>query len=145
MILFDVNVLVAAHRAEHPHHAQAAALLQMTVATGEPVALTSAVTIGVFRLVTNPRIFERPSAPALALAFLGALQELPQAVRTEPGPRHWTIFAELCDQADVRGGLATGAHLAALAIESGSTLVSYDRDFARFAGGLRWTHPNELG
>ncbi len=144
MILFDLNVLVAAHRADHVHHEQAAQLLRATVAVGEPLALTSAVTVGVFRLVTSPRIFHDPSGASLALAFLDALYDLPQAIRVEPGARHWTIFAELCLQADVRAGLATDAHLAALAIESGSTLISYDRDFARFEGGLRWRHPKNL-
>ncbi len=95
--------------------------------------------------MTSPRIFTRPSDPPLALAFLQSLHDQPQTVRIEPGPRHWAIFAELCAEADVRGGIATDAHLAALAIESGSTLVSYDRDFARFEGGLRWRHPNEMG
>lgn len=143
MILFDVNVLVAAHRAEHDHHALSAGLLRRTVATGEPLALTSTVTVGLFRLVTNPRIFTRPSAPALALAFLQQLHDLPQAVRIEPGARHWALFCGLCEQAGVRGGMATDAHLAALALESGSTLVSLDRDFARF-DGLRWRHPGEM-
>jgi toxin-antitoxin system PIN domain toxin len=142
VILFDVNVLVAAHRAEHEHHALAARLLRETVATGEPLALTSTVTVALFRLVTNARIFTRPSAPALALAFLQALHDLPQAVRVEAGPQHWATFRALCEQADVRGGLATDAHLAALAVESGSTLVSFDRDFARFEG-LRWRHPSQ--
>jgi predicted nucleic acid-binding protein len=36
--------------------------------------------------------------------------------------------------------LTTDAHLAALAIEHGATIVSFDRDFARFEG-VRWTLP----
>jgi hypothetical protein len=32
------------------------------------------------------------------------------------------------------GNLGNDAHLAALAIEHGATLVSFDRDFERFAG-----------
>jgi predicted nucleic acid-binding protein len=32
------------------------------------------------------------------------------------------------------GNLVTDAHLAALAIEHGAAVVSYDRDFARFEG-----------
>jgi predicted nucleic acid-binding protein len=34
----------------------------------------------------------------------------------------------------------TDAYVAALAIESGSELITTDRDFARFPG-LRWSHP----
>lgn len=36
--------------------------------------------------------------------------------------------------------LTSDAHLAALAIEHGATLLSFDRDFGRFAG-LRWQLP----
>ena len=38
------------------------------------------------------------------------------------------------------GNLTTDAHLAALAISHGATLVSFDNDFARFPN-LRWTRP----
>ncbi len=40
------------------------------------------------------------------------------------------------------GNLVSDAHLAALAIELGATLYSYDNDFARFPG-LRWVDPRE--
>jgi predicted nucleic acid-binding protein len=39
-----------------------------------------------------------------------------------------------------RGPLISDAHLAALAMEHGATLVTNDRDFARFAG-LRVEYP----
>lgn len=38
------------------------------------------------------------------------------------------------------GNLMIDAHLAALAISHGATLVSFDNDFARFPN-LRWTRP----
>jgi predicted nucleic acid-binding protein len=57
-----------------------------------------------------------------------------------PGPRHWEIFERLCVTAGAKGNLVPDAHLAALAIESGSELVTTDRDFSRFPG-LRWRHP----
>lgn len=56
------------------------------------------------------------------------------------GARHWQLFKELCQRADARGNLVTDAHLAALAVETGSELVTTDRDFARFPG-VRATHP----
>jgi uncharacterized protein len=50
------------------------------------------------------------------------------------------LFLNLCRSADARGSLVAGAYLAALAIETGSELITTDRDFARFAG-LHWRHP----
>jgi hypothetical protein len=46
----------------------------------------------------------------------------------------------LCVGADARGDLIPDVQLAAIAIEHACELVSFDRDFARFAD-LRWTRP----
>jgi predicted nucleic acid-binding protein len=44
--------------------------------------------------------------------------------------------------AGTAGNLAADAHLAALAIEHGATMVTFDRDFARF-DGVRCTAPTD--
>jgi hypothetical protein len=46
----------------------------------------------------------------------------------------------LLRSAGTAGNLTTDAHLAALAIEHGATVLTFDRDFARFEGVL-WTVP----
>jgi hypothetical protein len=63
-------------------------------------------------------------------------------VPVTPGQRHWEIFTRLCTAVGARGNLVADAYFAALAIESGSELITTDRDFARFPG-LRWRHPLE--
>lgn len=47
---------------------------------------------------------------------------------------------EVLDQVGARGNLVNDAHLAALAIEHGCTIVSFDHDFGRFEG-VRWVAP----
>jgi hypothetical protein len=59
---------------------------------------------------------------------------LPQVVVVVPGESFWSIFVEQVKRAQVLGPLVTDAALAALAIESGATLCSTDRDFLRFEG-----------
>jgi hypothetical protein len=61
-------------------------------------------------------------------------------VLISPGERHWSIFTDLCQQANARAALVADAYLAAMAIESGCEWVTTDRDFSRFPG-LRWRHP----
>ncbi|TAK75093.1 MAG: PIN domain-containing protein, partial [Dehalococcoidia bacterium] len=73
-------------------------------------------------------------------AFANTLRSSPGVVIVGAGDRHWDIFERLCLEAGARGNLVTDAYLAALAIESGSELITTDRDFARFPG-LRWRHP----
>lgn len=53
---------------------------------------------------------------------------------------HWPSLRALLSRAGTAGNLVLDAHLAALAISHGATLVSCDSDFARFEG-LRWHNP----
>jgi predicted nucleic acid-binding protein len=50
------------------------------------------------------------------------------------------VLERVCRDADIAGDLVPDAQLAAIAIEYDCELVSFDRDFARFAD-LRWTIP----
>ena len=50
-----------------------------------------------------------------------------------PTERHEQLLGRLLIAAG-SGNLTTDAHLAALAIEHGATLASFDRDFERFNG-----------
>jgi predicted nucleic acid-binding protein len=67
----------------------------------------------------------------------------PGCVVLRPGPRHWGIFVTLAREVEARGNLLADAYLAALILESGCTLVTSDRDFARFPG-LRWQLPGKV-
>jgi uncharacterized protein len=141
LLLPDVNVLIYAHREDgHPEHSRFAAWLS-AVATGpEPFALSVLALVGLVRIVTNPRIFKRPSTLAEALDFTTELVQRPNARLVTPGPLHWELVSELCRRAGATGKLVADAQHAAVAIEHGCTLVTTDGDFARFRR-LRWHHP----
>lgn len=140
MRLLDVNVLVYAHREDAPRHPDYLSWLRAALAADEPVALTSMVCTGFVRVATHRRVFDPPSPLSTALTFINDVLASPSCVAVEPGERHWQIFAEQCRQADARGNLATDAHIAAVAIENGCTLITTDRDFSRFPA-LRSQHP----
>lgn len=138
----DINVLVGIFRKENPLHELLASWLETTLAGEETVGLTPSVVAGYVRIVTNPRIFQRPTPLDTALGQIDTLRRSPDMLDALPGPAHWGIFAELCQAADARGNLVSDAHIAAVAIEHGATVVSLDRDFARFPR-LKWRLPNE--
>ncbi len=140
MILADVNVLVYAHREDAPRHAAYRQWLEELVNGDQAYGMSDLVLSGFLRVVTHPRVFNPPSQLAEALAFAQLLRGQPNAVPIAPGPRHWDIFASLCQVAGVKGNLVPDAYLAALAIESGSEWVTTDRDYSRFPG-LKWRHP----
>lgn len=140
MILPDVNVLVLAHRADQDDHDPVREWLEREVNSDRPFALADAAVAGFVRIVTNPRIYHRPTALPTALAFVDGLIEQPTCVPVAAGERHWPILRGLLQDADARGNLVPDAHLAAVAIEQGATVATRDRGFARFSG-LRLIDP----
>lgn len=140
MVLADVNVLVYAHREDLPQHGPFSAWLTEEVESGRSFALCDASLTGFLRIVTNGRIFEAPTPLQGALDVIEVLRLQPGAVHLSPGARHWALFSDLCSAVGARGNDIPDAYLAALAIESGSELVTADRGFGRFPG-LRWSCP----
>lgn len=139
MILWDVNVLVNAAAPTQEHHGVATALIQQAINAPASFALSELVLSAFVRITTNPRIAP-PRALDDALAFCRDLRERPNAHIVAPGPRHWTIFEDLCVEVAAQGPSISDVYHAALAVEHGCEWVSFDRDFARF-GGLRWRSP----
>ena len=92
------------------------------------------------RLATNRRIFLTPTPVEDAFTYLRSLREQPGHVPLPPGHGHLDLFESLCRASDATGDLAADAQLAAIAVEHGGEVVSFDRDFARFAD-LRWSRP----
>jgi len=140
MILLDVNVLVHAYREDAPRHGRLRAWLEGLVYSDSAFGVSDLVLSGFLRVVTHPRIFAPPTPLGQALEFAEALRSQPNCFVLAPGDRHWSIFTRLCRAADARGNLVADAYLAALAIESGSELLTTDRDFARFER-LDWRPP----
>lgn len=96
--------------------------------------------LAVLRLVTNPRIFERPLPMDRAWRQVETWLASPVAWIPHPTERHREVLGGLLASHAARSKLVPDAHLAALAIEHGLVLCSADTDFARFEG-LRWHNP----
>ena len=140
MLLFDVNVLVYAHREDADNHAAYREWLEGVINADAAYAVSELVLSGFIRVITHPKVFVKPSSLGDALVFAEQLRDQPNCVVLQPGPRHWDIFRRLCMDSGVKGNLVPDAYLAALAIESGSEWITTDRDFSRFKG-LRWRFP----
>jgi toxin-antitoxin system PIN domain toxin len=95
-------------------------------------------------IVTNPRIFERPSPIDSAWKQIETWLDCPVVRVPVPGERHREILGKLIRTSVDRATLIPDAHLAALAIENGFILCSTDGDFARFPE-LQWRNPSGTG
>ena len=140
MILVDANLLVYAYVASLPQHVRAATWLDAQLNSGVIVALPWQSLLSFARLVTNPRVFERPALIRAAWKQVEDWLNCTSVRIPAPGDRHREILAELMSESVDRADLIPEAHLAAIAIENGFLLCSSDRDFARFPG-LRWQNP----
>jgi len=132
VIAVDTNVLVYAHREEAPAHQQALSWIRKLAEGLEPWGLP-VFCLGEFvRVVTHPRIFDPPTPLARVLEDVDALLESPTVRLLQPGARYLRLFTECVREGDMRGNLAFDAQIAALCREQGASLLTSDRDFARF-------------
>jgi len=136
MLLPDVNVLLAGFRPDHVHHRPARDFLEQARSASDLMGLSDFALASVVRLATNARVFVRPDTADAVLDYLDVLLE-PPAQLLRAGTTHWARFTELCRHLQLRGNLVPDAYLAALALEQGASLITFDRGFGRYPG-LRW-------
>ena len=136
--LFDVNILINAHRGENSGHAFYRRWLK-DLLQGEETFLYCELILSAFvRIVTHPRIYRTPTPLAGALEFANEVRQCSYGVGIMPGAHHWMIFDRLCRRANATGNLIPDAYLAAIAIESEAEWVTADKDFAFFEPDLSW-------
>lgn len=142
MKLLDVNVVLAAHRDDHPDFDVSRPWLDEVLRAREPFAVVDLVAGAFLRIATNRRVFSVPTPAPEAFSYLCALRDQPAHVAIAPGFQHLELLQKLCEDSDATGDLIPDAQLAAIALEHACEVVSFDRDFARFAA-VRWVHPAE--
>lgn len=134
MNLPDANILLYAYDRSAAHHAKARRWLEEALSGSAPVAFCWPTLLAFVRIATHPRAMTNPLATADASAIVDSWLAQPAATIVLPTERHWTLLSRLLISGQVRGPLVPDAHLAALSIEHGATLVTNDRDFSRFPG-----------
>lgn len=132
MVIVDANVLLYAVDRASAHHDRSRTWLDASLAGAEAVGLTWIALLAFIRIGTNPAILPTPMTADEATGQIEAWLGAPAAVVAEPTARHSAVLRGLLREAGTAGNLVTDAHLAALAIEHGADVVSYDRDFGRF-------------
>lgn len=141
MNLYDVNILIYAHRKDTPNHVAVRSWFEREMSGPSTFMMSELVLAGFVRIVTNPRAFIVPTPPDVALKVVETIRSNPLCLPVNPGKRHFEIFARLCREGNAFGKLTADAYLAALAIENGCKWQTFDRDFARFPG-LEWAEPS---
>jgi toxin-antitoxin system PIN domain toxin len=137
----DLNVLLAASRADHPQHRPALSWLEQAIVrceTGGSIELLPVVTEGFLRLATNPKLFASPMPIAAAVAFVDSLLVIPGVEMPELG-REWPTLRQLSCDLGLAVNAITDAWIAAAVRTIGSHLVTFDKGFRRLLGNAELT------
>lgn len=133
MIACDTNILLYAHREEFPLHRTAldriTELAEAAAPWGVPVFC-----LGEFvRVATHRKVLKPPSTLEQALSFIAGLAASPTFRCLLPDATYVTAFDEMVRAAAATGNLTFDAQIATICRLHGATLLTADRDFARFA------------
>lgn len=137
----DVNVLLAAARLDHPHHAPARAWLEKALADaarGASFSLQPMVAASFVRLATHRGIFVEATPAAAALDFIDAVLSAPGVTQPLIGAE-WPLLRRLVEEKGLRANDLPDAWLAAAVLHQGEHLVSFDADFRRLLPRNRFT------
>ena len=137
----DLNVLLAASRADHPQHRPALSWLEQAIVrceTGGSIELLPMVAAGFLRLATNPKLFASPMPIAAAVAFVDSLLVIPGVEIPELG-REWPTLRQLSCDLGLAVNAITDAWIAAAVRTIGSHLVTFDKGFRRLLGNAELT------
>jgi toxin-antitoxin system PIN domain toxin len=137
----DLNVLLAASRADHPQHRPALSWLEQAIVrceTGGSIELLPMVTAGFLRLATNPKLFTSPMPITAAVAFVDSLLVIPGVEMPELG-REWPTLRQLSCDLGLAVNAITDAWIAAAVRTIGSHLVTFDKGFRRLLGNAELT------
>jgi toxin-antitoxin system PIN domain toxin len=140
VIVIDANILIYAHVQSFAQSKSARDWLDQQLNGSTRVGLPWVSLMAFLRLVTNPRVFERPEPMTDAWRQVRAWLTCEAAWIPQPTDRHVDFLDTLLALPGVHANLVPDAHLAALALEHGLTLCSTDGDFARFPS-LRYLNP----
>jgi toxin-antitoxin system PIN domain toxin len=132
MKLVDANVLLHAANADAREHASARKWIEAAFLGSEPIGFAWIALLAFIRVSTRRGLLARPLRIADAFGVVEDWLRAHNAVVVHPGEDHAAILRSLLEPVGTAGNLTSDAHLAALAIEHGAELVSFDRDFNRF-------------
>jgi len=131
----DANILVYASNESAKEHARAKNLVDGLVAGPALTTLFWPVLLSYLRIVTHPRIFERPLPPDIAASAIDRLLSAPTVQIVGEGPTFWAAYRSFDIGQAIKGNDVPDAAIVALMIANGvSTIYTRDRGFRRFDG-----------
>lgn len=133
-MVVDANVLLYSVNAEARHHVASVEWLETALSGTRPVLFPWTSVLAFLRVSTSRSAFSDPYSVEEAFEFVEGWITAPPSRVVEPGALHFERVRGMLSGIGAGGNLTTDAHLAAIAIEYGVPIVSFDNDFDRFEG-----------
>ncbi len=134
LYLLDSNILLYSKMQDSPEYQHTSGWLTAALADPNNTIVVCETSILAFlRVGTNPRLFDPPLPIKEAREFLECMLLRPNVQIFQPS---FSVYSELLDKMEIlnlRGDITMDAHLATIAVRVGATLVTRDRDFAKFS------------
>jgi toxin-antitoxin system PIN domain toxin len=133
-MMVDVNVLLAAARQDHTHHARAKDWLESWLmdceAGTQTLSLPLMVIASFLRLITQAKIYPNPSTAKQAVAYVDWLLDV-RGVSVGSQGKEWAQLRKLCLDKNLIHNDIPDAWLASLVISSGEVLATFDKGFRK--------------
>jgi len=128
----DANILIYAYDEAAERHADAKAWF-LHAMNNDQVLLTWQTIMAFIRITTAER-GDAPFTIKEAIDIVNSWVERKNVQIISMDKRNWPLVADTIISGQAKGNLSMDAHLSALAMSCGATLISHDRDFRRFDG-----------
>ncbi len=134
MFVVDTNILIYGADMDSPDHARCRELIERWRVQATPWYVTWGIVYEFLRVVTHPRVLNRPFSASQAWLFLDALFASPSLRLLAETDRHRHVAAEVfAEVPGISGNLVFDAHTAILMRENGiKTIYTRDMHFNRF-------------
>ncbi len=130
--LLDSNILLYAKMDSMPEHTVISKWLEETVSDrNNAISVCETSILSFLRIATNEKVFQ-PTLPTNAAAqFIDSFLKCPNVNLLLTSANHYLEVINLMDKLSLRGNLVMDVHLAVLALTTGATLVTRDKDFTK--------------
>ena len=130
--LLDSNILLYAKMDSMPEHPTVSDWLEQTVSDqSNTINVCETSLLSFLRIATNQKIFQPVLPISESEEFIDSFLACPNVNLIFTSPSHYTEVIKLMDKHNLQGNLVMDAHLAALALSIGATLVTRDTDFVK--------------
>lgn len=139
-MVVDANVLVYAFNSRSTHHRAAREWLETALSGSSPVLIPWISLLAFVRLSTSPRIFTKPLTVDVAMEEVATLLNAPSVRIPAADAGVAGVLRQNLTATGTGGNLTNDAFIAALAVQNGAAVVSFDNDFSRFPD-VEWIKP----